>query len=155
MIFLNQNEHFSVEINNVQLISGSECRYLGKNKQSPVISDSENITFFIFKSQTYTYLQIQLNFLTKNTNFPLFQDTFDDTVFAENKTNSFLIEFYADWCGYCRAFAPFYRDLSWQIQDWSDVSIAAAINCADFHNFQVCRDNGISTFPQLKVDFGE
>ncbi|KAI6170994.1 Sulfhydryl oxidase [Aphelenchoides bicaudatus] len=78
------------------------------------------------------------------------QNTFDDTVFDQTKSNSFMVEFYADWCGFCRAFVPFYRDFAQQIAGWSDVTKVAAINCADSFNAEVCRRNSVTHFPMVK-----
>jgi thiol-disulfide isomerase/thioredoxin len=62
-----------------------------------------------------------------------------------------MVEFYADWCGYCRAFVPFYKDFAQQVSGWGDVSRVAAINCADSFNAEVCRRNSVTHFPRVKV----
>uniref|UniRef100_A0A915D3A1 Thioredoxin domain-containing protein n=1 Tax=Ditylenchus dipsaci TaxID=166011 RepID=A0A915D3A1_9BILA len=78
------------------------------------------------------------------------QATFADTVFDPTKTNAFLVEFYADWCGHCRAFAPFFREFANLVNNWRGVVQIAAVNCADNFNGQICRANGIGYFPMLK-----
>uniref|UniRef100_A0AC34QA09 Sulfhydryl oxidase n=1 Tax=Panagrolaimus sp. JU765 TaxID=591449 RepID=A0AC34QA09_9BILA len=78
------------------------------------------------------------------------QVTFADTVFDPTKRTSFVVEFYADWCGHCRAFAPYYREFAGIVASWNEVTRVAAINCADAFNSQVCRDNGVAYFPMIK-----
>ncbi|CAD5218701.1 unnamed protein product [Bursaphelenchus okinawaensis] len=78
------------------------------------------------------------------------QVTFDETIFDMNKKNSFLVEFYADWCGHCRAFAPYFKEFASLVSNWNEVTIVAAINCADSFNADICRKNGITYFPMVK-----
>uniref|UniRef100_A0AC35FVL1 Sulfhydryl oxidase n=1 Tax=Panagrolaimus sp. PS1159 TaxID=55785 RepID=A0AC35FVL1_9BILA len=78
------------------------------------------------------------------------QVTFTDTIFDPTKRNSFIVEFYADWCGHCRAFAPYYREFANLVSTWNQVTRVGAINCADAFNAQVCRDNGVAYFPMIK-----
>uniref|UniRef100_A0A915D4D0 Sulfhydryl oxidase n=1 Tax=Ditylenchus dipsaci TaxID=166011 RepID=A0A915D4D0_9BILA len=50
---------------------------------------------------------------------------FNDTIFCEDRgelCSSYLVEFYSDWCGHCRAYAPVYRSLAKDIKDWSHLS---------------------------------
>ncbi|CAJ0560911.1 unnamed protein product, partial [Mesorhabditis spiculigera] len=76
------------------------------------------------------------------------QNTFADTVFVQDK--SFVVEFYADWCGHCRAFVPYFREFANQVFGWNKVVTVAVMNCADSYNVDVCKANGISEFPTLK-----
>ncbi|CAD6194486.1 unnamed protein product [Caenorhabditis auriculariae] len=75
------------------------------------------------------------------------QMTFNDTVFGDH---AYLVEFYADWCGHCRAFAPYFRQFAGLVREWNPVVTVAVINCADSFNAAVCRDNGITYFPMMK-----
>uniref|UniRef100_A0A914YKE3 Thioredoxin domain-containing protein n=1 Tax=Panagrolaimus superbus TaxID=310955 RepID=A0A914YKE3_9BILA len=79
------------------------------------------------------------------------QDTFDDTVFEKGRKNSFVIEFYADWCGHCRSFAPAYREFASEVRSWRNVTQVATMNCADIYNKDICKANDITTFPTMKV----
>jgi thiol oxidase len=75
--------------------------------------------------------------------------SFDETVLASDA--AFTIEFYADWCGHCRAFAPFYKAFADDVRRWSPVVKVAAINCADPFNDDICRANEVNYFPFMKV----
>uniref|UniRef100_A0AC35U774 Sulfhydryl oxidase n=1 Tax=Rhabditophanes sp. KR3021 TaxID=114890 RepID=A0AC35U774_9BILA len=77
------------------------------------------------------------------------QSTFVDTVLNQN-TRAHLVEFYADWCGHCRAFAPFYKEFAYSVKDWGEVVVVAALNCADPFNVQECRNNNVDFYPMVK-----
>uniref|UniRef100_A0A914DCB5 Thioredoxin domain-containing protein n=1 Tax=Acrobeloides nanus TaxID=290746 RepID=A0A914DCB5_9BILA len=77
-------------------------------------------------------------------------NTFEDTIFDPENQNAFIVEFYADWCGYCRNFMPTYKEFARQVQRWGSVVKVAAINCADSFNTEVCCANGIQTIPTMK-----
>lgn len=66
------------------------------------------------------------------------------------KRNSFLVVFYADWCGHCIAFAPKYKKLGRDIVLWKEVIQLAAVNCADPKNLAVCRDQQVLSYPYVK-----
>ncbi|KAL3067834.1 hypothetical protein niasHS_016800 [Heterodera schachtii] len=76
-------------------------------------------------------------------------DTFEDTVLRPNRDRAYIVEFYKDWCGYCRRFAPYFKVLSESIKSWPFVQVAA-INCADAYNVKICKANDIPTVPKLK-----
>lgn len=66
------------------------------------------------------------------------------------KSNSFLVVFYADWCGHCIAFAPKYKQLARDIILWKEVVQLAAVNCADPKNLPLCRDQQVLSYPYVK-----
>ncbi|CCD61191.1 Sulfhydryl oxidase [Caenorhabditis elegans] len=77
--------------------------------------------------------------------------TFNDTIFgAQSGAAGYLVEFYSDWCGHCRAFAPTYKNLAKDVDGWQNIVKIAAINCADPVNEPVCRSNGVRFFPLIK-----
>ncbi|KJH40773.1 thioredoxin [Dictyocaulus viviparus] len=79
------------------------------------------------------------------------ENTFNDTIFCSgNDCSSYLVEFYSDWCGHCRSFAPLYKELANDVRGWQDVVKIAAINCADNVNFNTCRENGVDFVPLIK-----
>lgn len=66
------------------------------------------------------------------------------------RSNSFLVVFYADWCGHCKSFAPKYKQLARDIILWKDVIQLAAVNCADPKNLAICRDQQVLSYPYVK-----
>lgn len=66
------------------------------------------------------------------------------------RSNSFLVVFYADWCGHCIAFAPKYKQLARDILLWKDVVQLAAVNCANPKNLALCRDQQVLSYPYVK-----
>ncbi|VDM36623.1 unnamed protein product [Toxocara canis] len=74
--------------------------------------------------------------------------TFADTIFAQN--HAFVVEFYADWCGHCRAFAPHYREFAERVKSWRPIVTVAAINCAEQMNQELCIQQNIYGYPMVK-----
>ncbi|VDL70238.1 unnamed protein product [Nippostrongylus brasiliensis] len=78
-------------------------------------------------------------------------NTFNDTIFCSgDDCTSYLVEFYSDWCGHCRSFAPLYKELARDVRGWQDVVKIAAINCADSVNQMTCQSNNVQFFPFIK-----
>ncbi|NXG65920.1 QSOX1 oxidase, partial [Hemiprocne comata] len=65
-------------------------------------------------------------------------------------TSAWAVEFFASWCGHCVHFAPTWRALAHDLQEWRPAVMLAAIDCADEANQQVCAEFGITGFPTLK-----
>ncbi|CAG9532636.1 unnamed protein product [Cercopithifilaria johnstoni] len=114
-----------------------------------------SVVFITEKTNGYVS---NMNYIPMGTNPTLYQPgydpvmqldaaTFHDTVFMQN--HAFVVEFYADWCGHCRAFAPFYLEFASSIRSWKDVVTVAAINCADVVNQKICSDEGIIGYPMI------
>ncbi|CAJ0931382.1 unnamed protein product, partial [Mesorhabditis belari] len=101
---------------------------------------------------TYNYVPQGLNPTLYTPGFEpvvhLDQATFADTVYYQDR--AFVVEFYADWCGHCRAFAPYFREFANQVYPWNKIVTVAVINCADAYNQNICRENGIDHYPVLK-----
>ncbi|XP_071607466.1 sulfhydryl oxidase 1 isoform X1 [Heliangelus exortis] len=64
--------------------------------------------------------------------------------------SAWAVEFFASWCGHCVHFAPTWRALAYDLQEWRPAVMLAAIDCADEANQQVCSEFGITGFPTLK-----
>jgi len=70
------------------------------------------------------------------------------------KDHAWLVEFYASWCGYCRNFAPTFKEFSREVVGWKDVIKVAAIDCGDqINNEEICRHANITGFPTIKYYF--
>jgi len=72
----------------------------------------------------------------------LTKDTF--AAFAEKPLS--LIEFYAPWCGHCKALAPEYEEAATQLK--GEVPIAK-VDCTV--ETDVCSEQGVQGYPTLKV----
>uniref|UniRef100_A0A8C3XUE8 Sulfhydryl oxidase n=1 Tax=Chelydra serpentina TaxID=8475 RepID=A0A8C3XUE8_CHESE len=75
-------------------------------------------------------------------------DTLERSVL--NSSSAWLVEFYASWCGHCVHFAPTWRALAADIQEWSPAVKLGVLDCADIANQKACGDFGITGFPTLK-----
>lgn len=60
------------------------------------------------------------------------------------------VEFYNSFCGFCRNFAPIYKEFAKSVAGWRDTIQIAAIDCADDGNNDVCRDMEIMQYPTLR-----
>uniref|UniRef100_A0A5F8GCP6 Sulfhydryl oxidase n=1 Tax=Monodelphis domestica TaxID=13616 RepID=A0A5F8GCP6_MONDO len=76
------------------------------------------------------------------------QNTLRPTVLGS--PSSWVVEFFASWCGHCIAFAPKWKALANEVKDWRPVLNVAALDCADEVNSEICRDFGITAYPTVK-----
>eukprot|EP01113_Clastostelium_recurvatum_P027640 TRINITY_DN3336_c0_g1_i2.p1 TRINITY_DN3336_c0_g1~~TRINITY_DN3336_c0_g1_i2.p1 ORF type:complete len:487 (+),score=140.87 TRINITY_DN3336_c0_g1_i2:1583-3043(+) len=70
--------------------------------------------------------------------------------FAETETGTWLIEFYAPWCGYCKRIAPIFEDVASAVKQQSlpDTHVGK-VNC-DVHS-ALCRRAEVKGYPTIKV----
>ena len=73
----------------------------------------------------------------------LTNDTFQQTIGEEKRT--ILVDFYADWCGPCKAFAPALDELATKRGD----ALIAKLNIEDAP--QIAREFGVRSVPTLIV----
>ncbi|VDM94914.1 unnamed protein product [Thelazia callipaeda] len=73
--------------------------------------------------------------------------TFVDTILKQD--HAFVVQFYADWCGHCRNFAPHFLQFALSIRPWKSVVTVGAINCGDSVNQKICSNEGIIGYPMI------
>ncbi|CAI5776423.1 sulfhydryl oxidase 1 [Podarcis lilfordi] len=75
-------------------------------------------------------------------------DTLERSIF--NSSSAWVVEFYASWCGHCIHFAPTWKALANDIQDWRPAVTLGVLDCAEASNQKICSDFGITGYPTLK-----
>lgn len=71
-------------------------------------------------------------------------DTFKTTVDGEDLI---LVEFFAPWCGHCKALAPQYEEAATALKE-KGIKLAK-VDCTE--NADLCQANGVGGYPTLKV----
>ena len=69
---------------------------------------------------------------------------------ALKKEKPVVVFFYADWCGYCKRFAPVFAKVTKSKQFKNNFSVAY-VNCDDSANAALVSDYGIQGFPTVFV----
>lgn len=59
-----------------------------------------------------------------------------------------VVEFYAPWCGHCKALAPQYQKVAESLQG---IATVAAVDCDDTDNQPLCGEYKVQGFPTLKI----
>lgn len=80
--------------------------------------------------------------------FVLTHENFYQSVYDQPYASN--VEFYNSFCGFCRNFAPIYKEFAEDVYGWRDIVRVSAIDCADDGNNDICRDMEIMRYPSLK-----
>nr|XP_056700672.1 sulfhydryl oxidase 1 [Euleptes europaea] len=67
-----------------------------------------------------------------------------------NSSSAWVVEFYASWCGHCMQFAPTWKELARDVQDWRPAVMLGVVDCAEMTNQKICSDFKITGYPTLK-----
>ncbi|XP_056395034.1 sulfhydryl oxidase 2 [Hyla sarda] len=67
-----------------------------------------------------------------------------------NSSSAWLLEFYSSWCGHCINYAPTWRILASDVQDWGPAIRIGVLNCADEENTAICKDYGVQFYPTFR-----
>lgn len=74
----------------------------------------------------------------------LTKDTFNDFIKSHDLV---LAEFFAPWCGHCKALAPKYEEAATELKA-KDIPLVK-VDCTEEED--LCRDQGVEGYPTLKV----
>ncbi|CAE6500976.1 unnamed protein product [Rhizoctonia solani] len=89
-------------------------------------------------------LVLGATFVTASDVLDLNNDTFKTTVDGEELI---LVEFFAPWCGHCKALAPQYEEAATTLKT-AGIKLAK-VDCTE--NADLCQANGVGGYPTLKV----
>ncbi|KLO15685.1 protein disulfide isomerase [Schizopora paradoxa] len=64
-----------------------------------------------------------------------------------NKEDLILVEFFAPWCGHCKALAPHYEEAATALKE-KGIKLAK-VDCVD--QADLCQEHGVGGYPTLKV----
>lgn len=74
--------------------------------------------------------------------------SFNKTIF--NQSHGTLVEFYNSFCGFCKRYAPSWKEFASDVIAWQSVVQVAAVNCAADENSNLCRKYEIMAYPCLR-----
>ncbi|XP_078686519.1 sulfhydryl oxidase 1-like [Branchiostoma floridae x Branchiostoma belcheri] len=108
-----------------------------------------NVFYFVSSVVCFFCLTIAELYSEEDAVVRLEAATINRTIY--NVPNLFIVEFYSSWCGHCINFAPTWKALARDTEDWAEVIQLAALDCADSKNLPTCRQYDIKGYPTIKV----
>lgn len=78
----------------------------------------------------------------------LTRDTFHEAVYQQQHAT--LVEFYNAFCGFCRRFAPTYKEFAANVTNWQGIATVAAVDCATDDNNDLCRSFEVMAYPTIR-----
>lgn len=73
---------------------------------------------------------------------------FNESIFDQPHATN--VEFYNAFCGFCRRFAPIWKEYAKELYPWKQVVKVAAIDCSADENNELCRNYEIMSYPSLR-----
>lgn len=67
-----------------------------------------------------------------------------------NKPYATYLEFYNSYCGFCRRFAPHWKELSEDVKHWKPIVQIGAVDCSLDENGDVCRQFEVTSYPSIR-----
>ncbi|KAI9249651.1 thioredoxin-like protein [Sporodiniella umbellata] len=101
-------------------------------------------TSFLFAAIATTFTALTHTVLADSDVLSLTGKTFDENVLPQDLM---LVEFFAPWCGHCKALAPEYEIAATKLKE-KNIPIAK-VDCTE--NEDLCQKNNVSGYPTLKV----
>lgn len=110
---------------------------------------SNNASLSIYEQKRYKQLIDGQGLYTESDDVEILtKKNFNERLYEQK--NSWVIEFYNSWCGFCQRFAPSWKALATDIRNWKDKVNVGAIDCADDDNNVICRDFEVMAYPTLR-----
>lgn len=78
----------------------------------------------------------------------LTKSIFQESVY--NQEYATLVEFYNAYCGFCKRYAPKYKEFAADVYSWQGVAQVAAIDCSADENHDLCREFEIMGYPSVR-----
>ncbi|XP_042335809.1 sulfhydryl oxidase 2 [Sceloporus undulatus] len=64
--------------------------------------------------------------------------------------SAWLVQFYSSSCGHCVAFAPTWKALAADVQEWEPAIRVGVLDCGDMGNYETCKEYGIQYYPTFR-----
>lgn len=78
----------------------------------------------------------------------LTRDEFAGLVYSQ--PHATLVEFYNSFCGFCKRYAPTYKEFAANITAWQGIVNVAAVDCSTDDNNDLCRTFEVMAYPTLR-----